>query len=327
MPPPRGASHRRHWPPWRVSTQPMRMAADAALSLGLAVIARDEEHTLPGLLGSIAGCFDQVVLLDTGSVDRTVEIFERWAADERARNPAFRGDLGRWHWRDDFAAARHAANTMLRTDWQAWADADDEIRGASHLRRLIAAAPADIAAFVAGYEYSHNPEGQVVELLERIRVLRCGVGQWRDPVHEELVVHGKLGGIAHGTTMWVHRKSTKPEPPDPARNMRLLLAWLEREPDNPRALHYAGREEAAHGSDADAVCYFRRFFAHYPVWDELSAQVHRHLALSLIRLGRVEEAAEDARAVVAAMPGWPDSYLTLAECALEVGDAAGAIEN
>src|SRR5256885_1607765 len=209
MPPPRGASHRRHWPPWRVSTPPMRKAAAAPPPLGPPPIPPGQEPPPPG------------------------------------------------------------------------------------------------------------PP----------RPLRRGVGQWRDPVHEELVVDGKLGGIAHGTTMWVHRKSTKPEPPDRARNMRLLLAWLEREPDNPRALHYAGREEAAHGSDADAVCYFRRFFAHYPVWDELSAQVHRHLALSLIRLGRVEEAAEDARAVVAAMPGWPDSYLTLAECALEVGDAAGAIEN
>jgi len=49
-------------------------------TLGLSLIARDEERFLPGLLESIDGAFDQVALLDTGSTDRTVEIFTDWAS-------------------------------------------------------------------------------------------------------------------------------------------------------------------------------------------------------------------------------------------------------
>ena len=40
----------------------------------LTVIVRDEEHNLPDCLGSVAGLFDQVVVLDTGSRDRTREV-------------------------------------------------------------------------------------------------------------------------------------------------------------------------------------------------------------------------------------------------------------
>ena len=57
------------------------------MSVGLAIIARDEAANLPWLLDSVRGAFDQVVLCDTGSTDATVEIFEQWA---RAHAEAFR---------------------------------------------------------------------------------------------------------------------------------------------------------------------------------------------------------------------------------------------
>jgi len=48
-------------------------------TVGLAIIARDEQDDLPQLLASVEGHFDQVALLDTGSKDDTVGVFLRWA--------------------------------------------------------------------------------------------------------------------------------------------------------------------------------------------------------------------------------------------------------
>jgi hypothetical protein len=39
-------------------------------TVGLAVVARDEEDNLPYLLASVEGAFDQIVLVDTGSEDQ-----------------------------------------------------------------------------------------------------------------------------------------------------------------------------------------------------------------------------------------------------------------
>jgi tetratricopeptide (TPR) repeat protein len=303
------------------------MTAGAPATVGLAVIARDEEQMLPGLLDSVSGCFDQVVLLDTGSTDGTVPAFETWARRESARHPGFESVIDSCAWQDDFAAARNRADALLTTDWRVWADADDEVRGASHLRRLAGLAPEEIVAFVAGYEYAHSASGEVLTYLQRIRMVRSGKGRWRDPVHEQIDYEGELAGIAPTTTVWVHRKADKVEVPDRPRNLRIVLDWLEREPDNLRALDFAGREEAARGNHERAVEHFRRYVALDPPWDERTAQVHRHYALSLIALGELDAAAADAAMATAAMPDWPDGYLTLAELAIARGDTAAAVDH
>ena len=38
------------------------------------MIARDEQNNLPRCLASVRGLFDEIVVLDTGSKDRTIEI-------------------------------------------------------------------------------------------------------------------------------------------------------------------------------------------------------------------------------------------------------------
>ena len=62
------------------------------------MIVRDEENNLSNCLRSVSGIFDEIVVVDTGSVDRTREI---------AR--AFGAKVFDFPWIDDFAAARNAA--------------------------------------------------------------------------------------------------------------------------------------------------------------------------------------------------------------------------
>ena len=91
-------------------------------TIGLALIARNEEHGLPRLLDSITGAFDEIALVDTGSTDDTVAIFEAWC--ECAGQNAV---IDHFEWVDDFSAARNHSQSLLSTDWIAWADADDTI--------------------------------------------------------------------------------------------------------------------------------------------------------------------------------------------------------
>ena len=44
------------------------------------MIVRDEEKNLPHCLGSVRGIFDEIVVVDTGSVDRTREIAREYGA-------------------------------------------------------------------------------------------------------------------------------------------------------------------------------------------------------------------------------------------------------
>ena len=78
------------------------------------MIVRDEQDNLPSCLSSVAGLFDEIVVVDTGSTDRTREI----ALEFGARVFDF-------VWVDDFAAARNAALARATGDYAFWLDADD----------------------------------------------------------------------------------------------------------------------------------------------------------------------------------------------------------
>lgn len=84
--------------------------------ISLCIIARDEERFLEGCLASVNGVVSQIVLVDTGSTDRTVAI-ARAAGAVVVDHP----------WADDFAAARNAALPHATGDWVLVLDADERL--------------------------------------------------------------------------------------------------------------------------------------------------------------------------------------------------------
>jgi tetratricopeptide (TPR) repeat protein len=296
-------------------------------TLGVSLIARDEEEALPGLLQSVGGAFDEAALLDTGSTDRTAEVFADWARAEAERRPGFRWRLEHFAWSDDFALARNAAQELLDTDWVVWADADDELSGALALRSAAGGAGEQVAAFSAHYDYARMPGEQPLVDQWRIRMVRAGSGRWRHPVHEQLVVDGRVERLPADASRWIHRKPFQTSDSRGERNLRILRRWLEREPDSLRALDYLGREEALRGDHEAATRLFSRYDALSPAWNGERVLVGRQLSLSLIALGRWEAARAVAAAAAKAVPDWPDSHLTLAEIALERGEADTAIRH
>ncbi|GAC1313692.1 MAG: hypothetical protein NVSMB2_02030 [Chloroflexota bacterium] len=103
------------------------------------MIARDEEENIAACLDSARTFVDEVVVVDTGSTDRTRQI----AREHGARVTEFR-------WCDDFAAARNAAIEAATTDWVLMLDADERLQPDSgpRLRPLIARAPKTLHCYL-----------------------------------------------------------------------------------------------------------------------------------------------------------------------------------
>ena len=108
--------------------------------VSLTMIVRDEENNLSHCLESVRGTFDEIVVVDTGSTDRTVEIARSFGAK-----------VFEFEWVDSFAAARNEALSHATGDYAFWLDADDlvEPRELEKLRALLGRLRAgDHAAYV-----------------------------------------------------------------------------------------------------------------------------------------------------------------------------------
>lgn len=89
---------------------------DAAISVSAALIVRDESAFIEGCLASLTGLVDEIVLVDTGSSDDTLE--------KACRFPI---ELYSFDWCDDFSAARNFALDRARGDWILYIDADERL--------------------------------------------------------------------------------------------------------------------------------------------------------------------------------------------------------
>src|SRR5438309_3283180 len=96
--------------------------------LSLCMIVKNEERFIQDCLESAREAVDEMVVVDTGSTDRTVELAEQAGAQ-----------VSHFQWCNDFAAARNASIERAKGAWVLWLDADERLGpgSAAELRRAI----------------------------------------------------------------------------------------------------------------------------------------------------------------------------------------------
>ena len=104
--------------------------------ISLGMIVRDEERYLGLCLDSVLGVIDEIVVVDTGSQDRTVAIAESHGAK-----------LVHFAWTDHFAEARNQAIEAATGDYMLVLDADERLDPATahHIRETADAGQFDVA--------------------------------------------------------------------------------------------------------------------------------------------------------------------------------------
>lgn len=149
------------------------------MTTSLCMIVKNEEANLPACLACVAGLFDDVVVVDTGSSDRTKEL----AAAAGARVFDF-------PWCDSFAAARNAALSHARGEWAFWLDADDRIdhQNQGRLLELLAGLGSEVARAFLLWTDLRWQNSERTKQVRHVRLFRTGPQvQWKYRVHEQLM--------------------------------------------------------------------------------------------------------------------------------------------
>ncbi len=168
----------------RLTRKPPNTPPSERPLLALAMIVRNEEANLRACLASARDLVDEIVVVDTGSTDRTLEI----AAEFGAR-------IGQFTWVDDFAAARNAALDLVTARWVLHLDADEELEAAPALRMKLERVPDTTWAIEVPVVSISAPGERRRDLASfQKRLFRSSADiRFERPIHEEIVNEG--GGI------------------------------------------------------------------------------------------------------------------------------------
>lgn len=115
--------------------------------LTLSMIVKNEEKNLPGCLESVRGSVDEIVIVDTGSTDSTIEIATAYGAK-----------VVKFEWINDFAAARNEALKNSSGEWILYLDADERLNiypNQDKFRKMLTEVTEDIGALICTIESEH----------------------------------------------------------------------------------------------------------------------------------------------------------------------------
>jgi glycosyltransferase involved in cell wall biosynthesis/predicted SAM-dependent methyltransferase len=221
-------------------------------SLSFALIVKNEEASLQKCLDSIKSIADEIIIVDTGSTDRTKEIALQYT-----------NKVYDFIWIDDFAAARNFAFSLCEKEWIFWLDADDEILPKDKEKIKNLDFSPDKEVFICKYHYSHDQFGVPECTLERERIIKRSLNlKWEKAIHEYIAINGR--NITR-TDIEIHhwKKHGTSE-----RNIRILEKIVEKDQD-PRNLFYLGKEYLDFGKTEDAIKYLERFVVSNGWWEDI----------------------------------------------------------
>jgi glycosyltransferase involved in cell wall biosynthesis len=193
-------------------------------TLGCALIVRNEEHYLPQCLKSIDGV-DELIVADTGSEDKTVEIAESFGAKVYTD----------YKWNDNFAEARNYALSKSTIDWLLVIDADEYLEpgGIEKIRNVIEGVGPEIKTIYVKMVARGNGASHNAIRLHR----RCPEVYWCAPVHNYLSVSS--GPV---TDIKITYSYSDAHAKDPDRAMRILTKYVTEHPTCGRERFYLARE-------------------------------------------------------------------------------------
>ena len=184
------------------------------INLSLCMIVKNEEDTLERCLKSAKQIADEIIIVDTGSTDRTKEIAKR-----------FTNNIYDFEWVYDFSKARNYSFSKATKDYIMWLDADDvildeDIKKIKILKRILTK---DIDMVTFKYNLNLDENGVPALSYRRERIFKRSKGyKWIGPIHE---VIERTGKVLDEDISITHKKIHKSEP---GRNLKIFEKMIEK---------------------------------------------------------------------------------------------------
>ncbi|MBM7566610.1 tetratricopeptide repeat-containing glycosyltransferase family 2 protein [Paenibacillus sacheonensis] len=221
----------------------------------LCMIVKNEERDLPRCLRSAKGIADQIVVVDTGSTDGTVEMARKFGAA-----------VVRSEWTEDFAGARNKGLVHAEGEWILFLDADEELdAGTREQLRTLAQHREITGYFLNVWNYSGDG-GDGATINPVLRMFRNDRRyRFEGRIHEQIaapIMRHTPQARFHLSDVIIHhygyRREVVAAKDKVNRNRTLLELAIQEEPDNRFNWYNLGVEYFRAGEVGEALSAFRR---------------------------------------------------------------------
>jgi len=252
--------------------------------ISLCMIVRDEERVLSDCLKSAKDAFSQIVIVDTGSKDRTVEIAREHGAE-----------VYEIPWPDSFAEARNESLKRASGSWIFWLDADDTLPFDSALAMLEAAiqAPKDVVGFVMPVQFVETELAGATR-VDHVKLFRNLKGlAFEGHIHEQILPSlrergGQIGRIKGVVLHSGYDTSVEGQLKKRVRDEKLLGLDLGERPDHPFVLFNVGMTAHYCEDHQTAVAWLEKSLAVSKSEESHVRKVYALLGVSQRKLGEKE---------------------------------------
>jgi len=256
-------------------------------NVSLTMIVRNEEKNLRDCIAPIAHLFSEIIVVDTGSTDRTKALARELGAQ-----------VHDFPWCDNFAAARNEAIRHATGDWIFWMDADDRMdaENVERLAQLLSTLGKQNEAYMMGCISLAVNSTEAANVIPHCRLFRRHPEVvWKRRVHEQIAPSLEaLGHVLVQSDVRIEhhgyqdigqiRKKTN-------RDLRLLRLEYATNPTDPHTLFFLGRAYMNIGQPGEALTYLLSSMKYAPHdtgnWVRL---LYATVSDAFLQLGRREEA-------------------------------------
>ncbi|MFB5677440.1 glycosyltransferase [Paenibacillus terreus] len=295
-------------------------------SISLCMIVKNEEPYLVQCLSSARNIVDEIIVVDTGSTDRSA---------------AIAGDFGakviHWPWDDSFSNARNRGLEEAKCDWILWLDADEVLdrNEAPRLKEVLTQDSIERQQIEGIELLLHNYlDGGRVERAYVLRLVRNRPAyRFEGRVHEQILPvmlkhtpNGRMGRVdvtvyhdGHLTRNLIRQDKVK-------RNISLLRKALEEHPSYWPNHYYLGAELFRANELEEGLAHLNTVLAHpegVPMYLMVNAHKYRTLALGMMK--RYEEMVEKCSASIAEFPAFTELYHYKAQGLVALGRLEQAV--
>ncbi len=280
--------------------------------ISLCMIVRNEEESIARCLQSAVALVDEIIIVDTGSTDQTLEICRTFGAEIYSLD-----------WSHNFSEARNESLSHAKGEWILILDADDElpISSHAHIRNLTDQEPYDAFFFITKNLVGNSKHPSVLNYAQLRLFKNRSSFRFTGAIHERIpklsntrYLLAPISIIHRGYLDNVVQKHNKVD-----RNLAILQVELQQRPFDPTLHYYTGNEWLRAGKLSDAVQHYEQAMilqegADAQYWlPELPAKY----AYTLWQIGQVDKAVEVVRQAIGEFPAYTDLYFLLGSLYIE----------